>query len=385
MVDCRASWTQGGAINNLAKLVKANLSGLAPKILAPGARHSHNSLLKNMAPPLKILAIQFRYFGDTVLVVPALRAIRERYPDCALHLLVPEEVAPLLRHLPWLTRLWLMPRKRGHARISQSWPVIRALRAERFDRSVEFSGGDRGAILSWLCGARERLGPFYPGGFLGRRFCYTQRVTPAPLDRHETARSLHLLSQWGINSTRSLETEIHTDPALDAAAREILPERKIICHLASSQPKKEWPLTHWVALYQLAAAAGLKLIFATGTGAREESLLNDFKRLAPDAPVLQPIPDLALYLAVLKRAEMFVSGDTGPLHFAAGVGVPTLALFGATSPVLWAPIGGHHRLLTGSPCSCSGKVGVCQSANHCLAAISPEQVLAGLQSILTPG
>ena len=77
--------------------------------------------------PLKILAIQFRYFGDTVLVVPALRAIRERYPDCALHVLVPEEVAPLLRHLPWLTRLWLMPRQRGRARIRESWPVIRAL------------------------------------------------------------------------------------------------------------------------------------------------------------------------------------------------------------------------------------------------------------------
>jgi heptosyltransferase-3 len=187
-----------------------------------------------MKQPLKILAIQFKYFGDAGLITPALRAIREHYPDCALHLLVPEEVAPLLRPLPWLTRLWLMPRKRGHARISQSWPVIRALRAERFDRSVEFSGGGRGAILSWLCGARERPGPFYPGGFLGRRFCYTQRGTPAPLDRHETARSLHLLSKWGINSTRSLETEIHTDPALDVAAQKILPDREIICHLASS-------------------------------------------------------------------------------------------------------------------------------------------------------
>jgi ADP-heptose:LPS heptosyltransferase len=336
-----------------------------------------------MAPPLKILAIQFKYFGDAVLLTPALRALHEHFPNAELHLLVPEEIAPLFQHLPWLNRVWPMPRQRGHARISQTWPVIRALRAERFDRSVEFSGGDRGAILSRLCGARERLGPFYPGGFLGRRFCYTQRVTPAPLDRHETVRSLHLLSKWGINSTRSLETEIHTDPALDAAAQEILPEQKIICHLASSQPKKEWPLTHWVALHRLAATAGLKLIFATGTVAREESLLNDFKRLAPDAPVLQPIPDLALYLAVLKRAAVFVSGDTGPLHFAAGLGVPTLALFGATSPVLWAPIGGHHRLLTGSPCSCSGKVGVCQSANHCLAAISPEQVLAGLQNIST--
>ncbi len=350
------------------------------KILAPGARHSHNSLFNNMAPPLKILAIQFKYFGDAVLMTPALRAMREQFPDGELHLLVPEEIAPLFQHLPWLDRVWPMPRRRGHARLGQSWPVIRALRRERFDRSVDFATNDRGAILGFLIGARQRLGWAEPGGFLGRRFCYHQRVVREKKLEHVSARMMYLLSAWDI-APGPLEPEIHTDPALDAAAQKILPVAKIICHLASSQPKKEWPLSHWAALHRLAAAAGRQLIFATGTGEREESLLTDFKRLAPDAVVLQPIPDLALYLAVLKRATGFVSGDTGPLHFAAGVGVPTLALFGATSPVLWAPIGTRHRLLTGSPCSCGGNVGVCQSANHCLAAISPEQVLAGLQQI----
>jgi ADP-heptose:LPS heptosyltransferase len=330
---------------------------------------------------MKILAIQFKYFGDAVLMTPALRAIRERFPDCALHLLVPAEVAPLVEHLPWLTKLWPMPRNRGHASLKQSWPVLRALRAERFDRSVDFSGNDRSAIMSLLCGARERLGPFHPGGFLGRHFCYTRRVPVTPLDRHETLRSLHVLSGWGIDSTRSLETEIHTDPALDPAAGQILKERKIIGHIASSQPKKEWPLACWARLHQMTAAAGLKLVFSTGIGAREESLLAEFKRLAPGAPVLPPVPNLALYLAVLKRAGAFVSGDTGPLHFAAGVGVPTLALFGATSHTLWAPIGPRHRLLTGSPCSCSGHVDVCQSANPCMAAITPEQVLEQLTAI----
>jgi ADP-heptose:LPS heptosyltransferase len=333
-----------------------------------------------MAPPLKILAIQFKYFGDAVLLTPALRALHEHFPNAELHLLVPEEIAPLFQHLPWLGRVWPMPRQRGHARISQSWPVIRALRREHFDRSVDFAGNDRGAILGVLIGARRRLGWAQRGGFLGRRFCYHQRVAREKKLEHESARLMHLLSAWDI-APGPLESEIHTDPALDAAAQKILPERKIICHLAASQAKKEWPLARWTALHRLAATAGLQLIFATGTGAREESLLNDFKRLAPDAAVLRPIPDLALYLAVLKRAQGFVSGDTGPLHFAAGVGVPTLALFGATSPVLWAPIGMRHRLLTGSPCSCRGNVGVCQSANHCLAVISPEQVLAGLQQI----
>jgi len=331
--------------------------------------------------PQKILAILFRYLGDTVLLVPALRAIRERHPDCELHVLVPEEAGPLLRHLPWLTRLWLMPRKRGRARFKQTWPVLRALRAERFDRSVDFSSNDRSAIMTFLCGARARLGFDIPGGFLGRRFCYTQRLPLLPRDRHETLRFMHLLTAWKIDSPRSLEMEIHTDPDLDAPAKKILPEPKIICHLSASQPRKEWPLAHWATLHQLAAAAGIELLFSTGVGTREESLLKNFKQLAPNASILSPVPDLALYLAVLKRAKAFVTNDTGPLHFAAGVGTPTLALFGPTFSVRWAPIGKQHRFLTGSICSC-GNVGICQSANHCIAAITPEQVFAEIKRLI---
>jgi heptosyltransferase III len=331
--------------------------------------------------PLKILVIHFRYLGDTVVLIPALRAIHEHYPNCQLHMLVPEETGPLLCRLPWLARLWLMPRRRGHALFKKNWPVIRALRAERFDRSVDFSGTDRTAIVTVLVGAHLRLGLDGPGGFLGRRFCYTQRLPLAPLDRHETLRLIHLLSAWRIDAPSSLATEIHIDPALESRAQNFLPESKIICHLSASQPRKEWPLAHWAALHQLAAAAGIELLFSTGIGTREESLLKNFKQLAPGAAILPPVPNLALYLAVLKRAKIFVTNDTGPLHFAAGVGTPTLALFGPTSSVRWAPVGQQHRFLTGSACSCVN-VSICQSANHCIAAITPEQVFAEIKKLI---
>ena len=126
--------------------------------------------------PEKILALQFKYFGDAVLMTPALRAIRDHFPNGELHLLVPEEIAPLFQHLPWLDRVWPMPRRRGSASLGQTWPVVRALRRERFDRSVDFASNDRGAILSFLIGARRRLGWAQRGGFFGRRFCYNQRV-----------------------------------------------------------------------------------------------------------------------------------------------------------------------------------------------------------------
>jgi ADP-heptose:LPS heptosyltransferase len=322
----------------------------------------------------KILALQFKYFGDAVLMTPALRALREKFPQGELHVLVPEQIAPVLQNLPWINRVWPMPRRRGRASLSLTWPVIRALRREKFDRSVDFAGNDRGAILSFFIGARQRLGWAQRGGFLGRQFCYHQRVVPENQVQHESARLAHLLSAWDIKPS-SLAAEIRADPALAATAEKLLPPGKILCHLASSQSKKEWPLAHWAALHQMSATAGIELIFTTGVGAREEALLKDFQRLAPAAPVLEPVPNLALYLAVLQRAQVFVSGDTGPLHFAAGLGVPTLALFGPSSPAQWAPIGAQHRFLTGSPCTC-GNVGICENAKHCLAAITPEQVFA---------
>src|SRR5207247_5702468 len=118
---------------------------------------------------------------------------------------------------------------------------------------------------------------------------------------------------------------------------------------------------------------------STGRGPREEALLEEFRALAPNAPMLPPLPDLARFLAVLKRAELFVSGDTGPLHFAAGLGVPTVSLFGATSATLWAPLGAQHQRVQGSPCICDGNTGVCSAAQPCMATISPQEVLQRVQ------
>lgn len=334
-----------------------------------------------MNAPEKILVLQFKYFGDAVLMTPALRALRNQLPGAELHLLVPQEVAPIFQHLPWFNHIWPMPRRRGSASPGKSWPVIRALRRERFDRSVDFATNDRGAISSLLIGATKRLGWGERGGFLGRRFCYNQRVTPDTKPCHESARLMRLLSAWNI-APGPLESEIRSDPALDAKAAELLPPGTILCHAASSQPKKQWPLRHWAEFYRLAAAAGLSIAFTTASGARERALTDELKRIAADAPVLPAVPELALFLAVLKRAEVFISGDTGPLHFAAGLGVPTLSLFGPSSPERWAPTGKLHRALKGSSCACSGDASACQATDFCLGAIMPGQVLDSVQSIL---
>ena len=331
---------------------------------------------------MKILALQFKYFGDAVLLTPALRALRRHFPAAEIHLLVPEEIAPLLQHLPWLTRVWAMPRRRGRASLRATWPLIRALRREHFDRSADFAGNDRGAILSFLIGAKIRLGWAERGGFFGRRFFYHQRVAPEKNPPHESVRLAQLLSGWQIPPPDSLAAEIRADAALAGAAEKILPgERAVLCHVASSQPRKEWPLAHWAEFHRLATADGRRLVFTTARGERETALLAALKKLAPDALVLPQISELPLFLAVLARAGFFISGDTGPLHFAAGLGVPTIALFGPTSPARWAPVGARHQVLTGGACGCDGHSADCTAARHCLAEISPEQVFAALQKL----
>lgn len=329
----------------------------------------------------KILALQFKYFGDAVLMTPALRALRKRNPEAEIHLLVPAEIAPLFAHLPWLTRIWGIPRQRGRANLRESIPIIRALRSEHFDRSVDFAGNDRGAILSLLVGAPRRLGWAEQGGFFGRRLLYTERVCAKPGVMHESLRLAQLLAGWGVPVPESLEPEVRADPALAEEAERILPgERTILCHVASSQPKKEWPIASWAELLRRASGAGRRVAFTTAKGERERSLMNELKAIAPHAEILPLIGELPLFLAVLQRAALFISGDTGPLHFAAGLGVPTISLFGPSPAAQWAPIGRKHHVFTGGECRCDGNSPNCDAPVHCLAEITPERVFAVLKS-----
>jgi len=330
---------------------------------------------------MKILALQFRYLGDAVLMTPALRALKEKFAGCSLHVLVAEEVVPLLAHLPWVTRVWSFPRRRGKANLKQAWPVFRALRRERFDCSVDFVGSDRGALVSLLCGARRRIGPLRKGGFVGRRLCYTESVF-APLAAHESQTNFGVLSAFGITAPVCPVLEICADPGRANGAQQLLPGRPILCHLATSQPKKEWPLEHWIEFHCLALRANYETVFCAGTSPREQALLAEFQSRSGGAAILPPIPELATFLAVLNQARLFISGDTGPLHFAAGLGVPTISLFGPSSLTQWAPLGSSHRALKAGACACHGNTAVCLHSAPCMASISPETVLLALQELL---
>src|SRR6185437_13071196 len=325
---------------------------------------------------LKILTIQFKSLGDAVLSVPSLMAIRQRFPDCELHALVTEMAAPLLQHHPAVNRVWAVPRKRAKTGLKELRPflrALRALRAERFDRSVDFAGNDRGAITSLLCGAPERLGVVMQNGFWGRRFCYTTKIDRGSLEIPESLRLLRILSPWGISPPANLEIKLYPDPKLSSPFSCDSSKPTVICNIGAACSKKVWPVPHWVRLHEMAVARGYDLWYTRGVFKMDEQLIRDLEVLAPGAKIL-PKLDLPNLLVALKSADAVISNDTGPMHFAAGLGVKTIAIFGPSSSQRWGPIGPGTRILATTGCICQRDTYVCRRAKHCLEEITPESV-----------
>lgn len=327
-----------------------------------------------LVPRPKLLILQFKYLGDLVLATPALRTVRAALPEWDLHVLVPEEAVPLLARVPWLDQVWGFPRIRGQLNLGPSSRVLGRLRRERFAVSADLAGNDRGAVLSLLIGAKRRIGVVAPGGFFLRSRCYTDRVEAFDLAQHESIRSWGVLSPLGVPFPANMRPEIAADPSLANAAHELLGGAQVLCYVTASQPKREWPLESWLAFADKARSLGRTIALTGGSSPREKQVLRAIADRNAGVAILPAPEPLEMLLAVLAQARLLVTADTGPMHFAAALGVPTLSLFGPTAPARWAPLGERHRCIQGDLCPCSGHSTVCSAARPCMSAITPERV-----------
>jgi heptosyltransferase III len=336
--------------------------------------------------PKKILAIQFKYLGDAVFITPALFALKEQFPNSEIHVLVAKEVAPLLKNIKWITKVWAMPRTRGKFNLFETWPFIQQLRNEQFERSVDFGGNDRAAIFSFLIGAKIRLAPRESPTKLFYKIAYTQMINVDQLPIPWVERHLKLLSlAWNTPIKSKAKIEIICDSALAVVAKKAISSKTVLCHIGTSQEKKEWAVTKWFEFYTLASQRGYQLIFSAGNNQREQALISKLKSLAPNIVTLDPRNDLDMFLAILKQAEVVIAGDTGPLHFAAGLGVKVIGLFGAENSILQAaPNYESHQKVIANSCTCTGPLAnypSCKSKRACMESIKTTDVLELLLSI----
>ena len=190
---------------------------------------------------MKILVIQFQYLGDAVFMTPALQEIKIFYQKAELHVLVANEIFSILKHVNFIDKLWGAYRIRGRLNIINQLPLIFKLRKERFDRIVDFGGNDRGAFYSFLIGSKIRLGIINKQRNVIHKICYNQKVLASELLAQYVDKYIYILKSWGININQfSVKIAFNKKLIFDANAK--LNNKKILCHITTSQPKKEWPL-----------------------------------------------------------------------------------------------------------------------------------------------
>ncbi|MEW6443342.1 MAG: lipopolysaccharide heptosyltransferase I [bacterium] len=352
--------------------------------------------MKEKSP--RILLVRLSAVGDVINTLPALAALRQRLPRAHLAWLVEDGAASILEGHPLLDDLIVFERRRlGRAlkRISL-WvrapePILklrRQLRRRRFDLLLDFHGNLRSGVLGSLAEAALRIGfgrrDSREGNFLFSDF----HVSLAERRIHRVEKHLALLRPLGIRPGAPSYCLHVPQAARDFAADYVRarlqePHRPlVVLHPGTSAfgAHKRWPAEHFARLAEgLVERVSAQVLVTHGPGeielARQVAEQSRHQVLMPETASLQELA------ALIERASAFVSADTGPMHLAAALKVPVVALFGPKDPVIYGPYGTASRVLL-PPLDCSP----CGSRRcpdaPCMRSIHPERVLDAVLDLL---
>jgi lipopolysaccharide heptosyltransferase II len=342
---------------------------------------------------MRILLSRLRLIGDVVFTTPLLHGLRQRFPDADLTYLVEPAAAPVVVHNPHLTSVVVVPYRRGVARLADDLTIAARLRRARFDVAIDLHGGPRSAWLTWASRAPMRIGY----AIAGRTWMYTHVVPRSPdlTPRHSVANQWDLLSPLGIEPCDPSRdpVEMREDPA--AAARLVdrlrdagIDDRHslVVVHVSAGNPFRRWPAS---SFQELVVALGRRdprrrIVLTSGpSDARAAHEIADTTRteLGALADVVPDVGDLDLaeLRALIARADVYIGGDSGPVHIASTTTTPIVELLGPTLPERsrpWRDDRWYSEVVDAGPLACRPcHQRTCVPGDfRCLTMITPAQV-----------
>ena len=340
--------------------------------------------------PAKILLIRLRGIGDVVLTMPLLDNLRAAFPQAQIDYLTEPPSAPLLQHHPALNETLIFEHKNWkklplRAQAQAYWHFIQKVRAQRYDWVIDLFGNPRTAVLAWMSAARRRIG----FNFRGRKFAYNFRVEPRGNVLHAVEFNLEVLRALSVPVlSRKLSLPIANEAAAFAAQfwqRERLEAYPFVIgfNAFGGWYTKRWPLAAFAELGErLQQDCSAKIILLWGPGEWEE--VNQLAGMMKIPPLLAPATTLPQLTALLARMDLLVANDSGPMHLAAAVATPVVAIFGPTRPDLQGPWGEGHKIVlkAGLPClGCNGLT--CKIETHdCMLQLPAVQVFEAARASL---
>ena len=290
------------------------------------------------------------WIGDMVMLTPALRALKRTYPGCNLTLLLRPRVADLMQTHPYVDTCIVDNKTEGRYRSVRN--LVRQLRDRVFDIAVVLHPTSfRNALLPFLARVPTRVGTNVGGrGMLLTLSCKDNTAG------HEVHRYLRVLKLLNIDAVTSFLEFWHTDADRHSIERllraeGILPDNRIIAlNLGTTWATKRWDVTNFADLIQQIARL-LPEIKIVLVGSPEERVLAKALPASLSVTNLVGKTEILQLGALLERCEVCVTADSAPMHIAAAVGTPTVALFGPTSPARHQPYGTGHTVIE-KPVSC---------------------------------
>jgi heptosyltransferase-2 len=337
----------------------------------------------------RILIVRTDRIGDVLLSTPVIRALRENYPYAYIAMMVSPYAKEIVENNPYLDEVIVYDKDNRQKSWINSIKFALGVKKKRFDLAVILHPTNRVHLVTYFAGIPKRLGYDRKLGFLlSDSIKHNKQLG----QKHELEYTLDILKYLGIQS-KDKNIFIPIKPESEKWAEELFLQEGIdkydkllAIHPGASCPSKIWPQDRFAKIAdQLIEKYGFKVLIIAGPKdiASAKIVCKNMKHPAVDLAGKTSVSQLA---SVLKKCQLFISNDSGPVHIASAVGTPVISIFGRNqkglSPKRWGPVGKKDRVL-------HKEVGCIQCLAHncvkefaCLKAITVEDVMNVADSIL---
>lgn len=346
----------------------------------------------------RALVIKLRHHGDVLLAAPVFSALKNAAPACEIDALVYGDTVPMLEGHPAIARILTIDRgwkKQGLRRQAAAEGALLAqLRQRRYDLVIHLSVHTRGAWLvrllrpRWsVAPRRDDAGRFWHGSFSHHYAAQSHSYRHTVDTNLDALRALGVpvnLDQAKVVLVPGAAAEARVDGLL--AGHGLGPQGFIHLHPASRWGFKCWPADRVARLCEALAHHGLPLVLTCAPDAKERELVVAVRAEA-QVPTIDLSGTLSLkeLAALTARARLFIGVDSAPMHIAAAMGTPVVAIFGPSGDKEWGPWGTASRVVASATHDCRpcGQAGCDNSkVSECLTTLPVEQVLAACEELL---
>ncbi len=336
---------------------------------------------------MKILIIKLSSLGDVIHTLPVLVPLKQKYPDAHITWLVEEAASPLLFDHALVDKVLIFPKNRWKKEITRLGTFVRCLkeigrfvrniRCNHYDLVLDFQGLLKSGVLTGLTKGTQKWG-FSPAREMSHLLLtHTVPYPAGPVHSIDRYRALVSSIGFPCNTVEfSVPIQQHHRAAVWAFFESHAVEHDrpvILLHPATRWETKMWNERNWITLADMLRAEHNATIVFTGSTADKaliESIVNAVEAEAINSAGVFNLNELAF---LQTQAAVLITPDSGPMHLAAGVGTPVVALFGPTDPKLTGPYGDGHAIITKEmdcrPClkrQCASKA--------CMVQITPKDV-----------